>query len=157
MIFITVGSTMPFDELLTEVDRLAGAGVLDENVLCQGGQSSYRLTHGEQFVGRPSIDDLIAASSFVISHGGAATVLQLLLASKPFVAFANPRGAGDHQSGFLTAVSRNCPISWSRDVADLERLFRERRAEGPVHFQSDYPRAGTLVRQALHMEDRVTC
>ncbi len=151
MIFVTVGSTMPFDELLAEVDRLAGAGVFGEDVLCQGGQSAYRLTHGEQFMGRPSIEDLIAEASFVISHGGAATVLQLLLAGKPFVAFANPRGADDHQGGFLTAVARNCPISWGRDVGDLERLFRERRVKGPVHFQSDYPRASGLVRQALRM------
>ena len=83
---------MPFDELLEEVDLLARNGVLGEDIICQGGQSRYRLSLGEQFIGRPSIDDLIAKSSMVITHGGA-TVLQLLLAQKPFIAFAkSPRG-----------------------------------------------------------------
>jgi UDP-N-acetylglucosamine transferase subunit ALG13 len=97
VIFVTVGTTMPFDELLEEVDRLVAEEAFGERVMCQGGQSRYRMAHGEQFVARPSIADLIAESSMVITHGGA-TVVQLLIAHKPFIAFPNPRGAGDHQT-----------------------------------------------------------
>ena len=65
---------MPFDELLEEVDKLSAAGEFGENIVCQGGQSSYRLKHGEQFMARPSIEDLIAESSLVITHGGATVI-----------------------------------------------------------------------------------
>ena len=148
LIFVTVGTTMPFDELLKEVDLLASEGVLGEDVICQGGQSSYRMSHGEQFMGRPSIDDLIERSSTVITHGGS-TVIQLLIAGKPFVAFPNPRGAGDHQTSFLEAIARASDISWSRNIKDLHRLLNERRTLGSAIFPADFPRAGNVIRETL--------
>lgn len=148
MILVTVGTTMPFDELLAEVDRLAGEGRLGEAVLCQSGHSSYRMRHAEQFVGRPTLRDLIAQSSLVITHGGS-TVIELLLAAKPFVAFPNPRGAGDHQTGFLETLSRCSDVSWSRDVGDLERLIGERRAQGPARVGAAIPRVADAIRRAF--------
>lgn len=139
---------MPFDELLEEVDRLAGRDALGEPVICQGGQSRYRIVHGEQFIGRESIADLIEESSIVVTHGGS-TVVQLLLAAKPFVAFPNPRGAGDHQTSFLGSIAALCDISWSSNVGDLERLLRERRAQGPCVVPAGIPRAAGLIRDVL--------
>lgn len=149
MIFVTVGTTGPFDELLEEVDRLADAGALDEPVTCQGGVSKYQMRHAKQFVGCPSIAGFIAESSLVISHGGL-TVLELLRARKPFVAFSNPRLADDHQATFLQQIAALADISWSRNVADLERLLRERRARGPATLQFDLPHAGDIVRRLWH-------
>lgn len=148
MILVTVGTTMPFDELLAEVDRLAAAGAFPEPVLCQYGQSSYRMSHCEQFLARPGLEDLIERSSLVITHGGA-TVIQLLLARKPFVAFPNPRGAGDHQGGFLERLSSVADVSWSRDVRDLERLVAERRRLGPTDVRSSMPRAIDYIGAVL--------
>lgn len=148
MIFVTVGTTMPFDELLAEMDRCVAAGVFGDDVVCQFGQSAYRMAHGEQFMARPSIDDLISRSSMVITHGGA-TVIQLLIARKPFVAFPNPRGAGDHQSSFLEQVAAVADISWSRNVADLAQLFRRRRSLGAATLRTGFPRAGDIIRNAL--------
>lgn len=149
MILVTVGTTMPFDELLAEVDRLAADGFFDEEVTTQFGQSSYRMAGGMQFMARPSIDDLIEESSIVITHGGA-TVLQLLLLRKPFVAFPNPRGAGDHQTKFLGQVAEVLDISWSKDVRDLARLFAERRESGPVQLGgSSLPQASAVIRELL--------
>jgi UDP-N-acetylglucosamine transferase subunit ALG13 len=139
---------MPFDELLEEVDLLAREGVFCETVICQAGQSRYRLTHGQQFIGRPSIDDLIAESSITITHGGA-TVLQLLMAQKPFVAFPNPRGAGHHQNSFLAKVAEMARISWSANVKDLRELFHQRRILGPATIRTDIPRAGVIIRDAF--------
>lgn len=53
MIFVTAGTAGPFDELLQEVDRLDIVGLLAEEIICQRGQSKYRMQHGKQFVGRP--------------------------------------------------------------------------------------------------------
>lgn len=146
MIFVTVGTTMPFDELLREIDQLAGQGKLGEPLICQTGQSKYQLANGEQFIGRPSIADLIDQATLVVSHGGA-TVIQLLIARKPFVAFPNPRGAGDHQTSFLREVARVSDISWSSNVADLAQLIGERRKKGPATIRADFPRAGNIIRQ----------
>jgi UDP-N-acetylglucosamine transferase subunit ALG13 len=149
VILLTVGTTMPFDELLAEADRLAGDGRFgDEALVCQSGHSSYRVRNGRQFVGLPSLRDLIEESSLVITHGGS-TVIQLLLARKPFVAFPNPRGAGDHQTSMLRELANACDISWSPDVADLERLIAERRGKGPAEFSVTVARAADEIREIL--------
>lgn len=145
MIFVTVGTTMPFDELLAEVDRLAARAFFGENVICQGGQSAYRLSHGEQFVGKQNIIDLINECSLVITHGGL-TVIECLIARKPFVAFANPRAAGNHQAGFLQGVSSICDISWSSDVGQLADLFAQRRLKGPTEMRPNFVRAADVIR-----------
>lgn len=148
MILVTTGTTMPFDELLIEIDRLAGTGLLGETVLCQSGQSRYRMQHAEQFMSTPTLADLIDQASLVVTHGGA-TVIQLLIARKPFVAIPNPRGAGDHQTGFLREIATTADISWSSDVADLERLIAERRTKGPTTIRSGIPRAGDVIRGVI--------
>ncbi|HEY2050811.1 MAG TPA: glycosyltransferase [Caulobacteraceae bacterium] len=149
MILLTVGTTMPFDELLAEADRLAGEGRFgDEALVCQSGHSNYQVRNGRQFVGLPSLRDLIDESSLVITHGGS-TVIQLLLARKPFVAFPNPRGAADHQTSFLREMANSCDISWSPYVADLERLIVERRGKGPAELSTAIPRAADEIRAML--------
>jgi UDP-N-acetylglucosamine transferase subunit ALG13 len=97
---------------------------------------------------RPSIEDLIASASLVITHGGA-TVIQLLLAGKNFVAFPNPRGAGDHQTVFLRELAEVTDISWSKDVTDLARLIEERQRSGAPSLRADIPRAADLIRDLL--------
>ncbi len=138
---------MPFDELLEQVDTLAAQGLFGDEVLeIQSGQSAYTVRHGNQFRARPSLAQTIADASLVITHGGA-TVIQLLLARKPFVAFPNPRGAGDHQRGFLSGLAEVADISWSTDVAELGRLFLKRRALGAALVRADWPRAAEIIRQ----------
>ena len=150
MILVTVGTTMPFDELLQEVDRLAGDGFFaGEEVLCQTGQSAYHMRHAAQFKARPTLQPLIEAASAVITHGGA-TVLQLLLARKRFVAFANPRGAGDHQGFFLAELARHADISWSRNVNDLAPMFAAR--QNPPTVATTFPRAADVIRAAAAQE-----
>lgn len=123
MIFVTVGTTMPFDELIQAVDELAGQGIIREPVVCQIGTSAYQPRHCEFFRFEPSIDDWIAKASLVIGHGGTGTVLSLLVARKPFIAVANPRGAEDHQAQFLERLSRTIAILWTRDVSALGELI----------------------------------
>lgn len=149
LIFITVGTTLPFDELLAEADRLAASGVITEPLVCQGGTSLYRMLHGEQFVGAPSLDGYYEQASLVVCHGGGGTVLELLISGKPFVAFPNTRGAGDHQSSFLRQVSKIADISWSSAVSDLQRLIEERRARGPSRIEVSIPKAAGLIEDFL--------
>jgi UDP-N-acetylglucosamine transferase subunit ALG13 len=142
---------MPFDELLEEVDRLAESGVLAQPLVTQYGQSSYRMRHGEQFAGRPGLQDLIDKSSLVITHGGS-TVIQLLLSNKPFVAFPNPRGAGDHQTAFLRQVSSVVNVSWSQSVCDLEGLYKNRLRMGASLVDNNIPKASVLIDEFVRMK-----
>jgi len=149
MIFATAGTTMPFDELFAELDRLAGAGAFGmEKLVCQTGQSTYRVQHGESFRARDTLADLIGSATLVVTHGGA-TVIQCLLAQRPFVAVPNPRGAGDHQTHFLRQIATVCEISWTSDLSALGALITDRLARGPAAAATGIPRAAELIRAAL--------
>lgn len=148
VILVTVGTGAPFESLLREVDRLASEGFFQEPIVCQGGRSMYKMQNAEQFVARPSIQDLIDQSSMVFTHGGA-TVVQLLVGKKNFVAFPNPSVADDHQTSFLRQIEKIASISWSSDVKELATLYRTRQKLGPPQLHSGIPRAADIVAKLL--------
>ena len=127
MIFVTVGTTLPFDELIAEIDRLVRDGDVKESVICQIGTGVYEPTDCQWFRFRSSVGDLITEADIVIGHGGTGTTLELLNSGKHFVLFANPRAADSHQAEFLAAMQRETGILWSEDVSDLGRLLSEVR------------------------------
>lgn len=127
MIFVTVGTTMPFDELIQAVDELSGSGALSEPVVCQIGTSGYEPKNCEYFRFKPGIEDWVEKASLVIGHGGTGTVLSLLAARKKFIAVTNPRGAEDHQAQFLSRLSKSVSILWTRDVTQLGELIERAR------------------------------
>lgn len=148
MILVTVGTGAPFDSLLREVDRLASEGLFQEPIICQGGRSMYKMQNADQFVAKPSIQDLIDQSNMVFTHGGA-TVVQLLVAKKNFIAFPNPSVADDHQTSFLRQIEKIASISWSSDVKNLADLYKKRKKLGPPQLRSGIPRAADIVTKFL--------
>lgn len=135
MIFVTIGTTMPFDELFEELDRLVSEGLIDEEVICQTGQSTYEPRHCKHFKFEKGLDKYFESADLSIVHGGTGSVLQCLLQGKPFVAMVNPRSDGDHQGEFLTQLSRQVNVIWSRNVGDLADLIRAAREAEPYVFQ----------------------
>lgn len=124
MIFVTVGTTLPFDELVEFVDGMAARGAFDEPVVCQIGPGTYEPRHCEFFRFKPSLDFEIEQASLVIGHGGTGTVTGLLGSGKRFIIVTNPIGANDHQAEFLARISREYPILWTSKVEDLPALMR---------------------------------
>ena len=122
MIFVTVGTTLPFDALIETVDKMAGNGDFSESVVCQIGHGRYEPKHCEYFRFSPEIDDWIQRATLVIGHGGTGTVSSLLAEAKPFVAVANPAGADDHQGAFLARLSQTVSFLWTKDLSELQRL-----------------------------------
>lgn len=123
MIFATVGTTR-FDGLIEAVDKAKAAGLLEGEVICQIGNGEYLPQYCSYFRFKPSIDELLAQASLVITHGGT-TALSLLTARRPFVAVANTVLSGDHQTHFLRAVAGIADIPWSRDPAELPQLLEQ--------------------------------
>lgn len=132
MIFVTVGTTMPFDKLIREVDRLVETGAITEPVLCQTGRGTYEPTHCQHFKFRPSLDDLFAGADLVITHGGA-TVTGLLMMRKRFIAVPNDIAADQHQLHFLQRLSKQTPIYWTADLSELRSLLETAKSK-PLDF-----------------------
>ncbi|MBW2663131.1 MAG: glycosyl transferase family 28 [Deltaproteobacteria bacterium] len=142
MIFVTVGTTIWFDDLIETIDQLVASEQIHEPVVCQIGNGRYIPKNCEYFRFQKSIDEWIQRSSVVISHGGTGTVLSLLVMQKPFVAVANPMGADDHQSQFLERLERTGCVLWCRNLEDLPHFIHKAdafksRLLGTEHLADD--------------------
>lgn len=148
MIFVTVGTTMPFPSLLQEVDRLAAAGLFgDQKLICQIGQSEVDLRHCEVFRFRPVLDDLMQEADLVITHAGS-TVFSLINYRQKFIAFPNPIGADSHQLTLLKRLDKLIPLFWSADVSDLAKLYEKAKENNSYEIE--------LPRLADHLSTYIT-
>jgi UDP-N-acetylglucosamine transferase subunit ALG13 len=123
VILVTVGSSLPFDDLVEAVDRYVAQGVIRDSVTCQIGHGRYVPRHCEHFRFVPNLDEWIQRAAVVIGHGGTGTVAGMLAQGKPFVAVPNPHVQDDHQAVFLERLSRAVALLWTRDLAELPRLI----------------------------------
>ncbi len=121
MIFVTVGTTLTFDDLIKHIDLLKEQGKIKESVICQIGNGDYQPKHCEYFRFKPSVDEYLEQASLVICHGGTGSTLGVLSKGKKFVAVANPKGIDDHQALFLERISNVIPVIWTKDVESIEQ------------------------------------
>ncbi|MHB8754114.1 MAG: glycosyltransferase [Candidatus Acidiferrales bacterium] len=102
MIFVTVGTSLPFDRLVGAVDEWAGAHSRTD-VFAQIGRSEYRPKHIEavRFLDPPEFRRRIQLAAVVVAHAGMGAIITALEIGKPIVVM--PRRAhlretrSDHQ------------------------------------------------------------
>jgi UDP-N-acetylglucosamine transferase subunit ALG13 len=138
MIFVTTGTTLPFDELIEAMDDLVAKGVISEPVVCQIGNSKYIPRNCEYFRFKPSIDHWIKGASLVICHGGTGTVFSIMDVKKHFIAVANPRGVDDHQSQFLSQLGKMGCILWTNNINELTVLIQKVADFKPRPFSAEH-------------------
>ena len=145
MIFVTVGTTQPFAELIEEIDNLAGKGLFgDEKVICQTGQAKVSPKHVTHYHAKPSIEDDLKNCDFLFTHGGA-TVIEAIRLGKKFVAVANPRATEDHQGLFLEQMATVVPIFWTRDWTEIDKLYEAAMKAPPPQMSVNIPAAHDLI------------
>ena len=107
MIFLTVGSSLPFDRLVEMVDLAAGEGLVDEDIVAQIGSGRYRPQHLKfvDFLSRTEYEARFREATAIISHAGIGTISAALKERKPIIVMPRKKEYGelvdDHQA--LTA------------------------------------------------------
>ena len=107
MIFLTVGSALPFDRLVQLVDEAVSGGLIKETVVAQIGAGAYLPSNFEytRFLERHEFGDVFSRASTIISHAGIGTISAALKAKKPILVMPRLKTHGelvdDHQ--LLTA------------------------------------------------------
>jgi len=120
MIFLSVGSQLPFDRLVCSVDEALGRGVIDEAVFGQIGDSDYKPVNFEYVssLDRSVFEEKSRQCSCMISHAGMGVILLALNLGKPLLVMSRLSRRGeavnDHQvelarrferDGYLLAAS----------------------------------------------------
>jgi UDP-N-acetylglucosamine transferase subunit ALG13 len=107
VIFVTVGTQLPFDRLVGAVDAWAGAASRMP-VFAQIGPSRLRPRHIEyaQFVSPVECARRMKEASAVVAHAGMGTILTALELGKPLLVLPRRAALGEHRNEHQLATAQ---------------------------------------------------
>jgi len=123
-IFVTVG-TGRFDKLVKAVDELTSP----YKIVMQIGDGRYVPRRTPFFRYASSLVAHIDQADLIITHGGAATLLELLKKNKKVIAAANFNRTDKHQEEILKELEAQGTLIWLRDLRFLEKAIVKARSK----------------------------
>lgn len=152
MIFVMLGSQdKSFKRLLNKIDDLMEKGIINEEVVVQAGNTSYK-SHRMQILKFLSQDELIGyieSASYIISHGGVGSIIDSLKKNKKVIAV--PRLAkfkehvNDHQIQIIDEFSKNKNIIGCQGIEDLENAISKISEFKPHKYTSNNMSFNNLI------------
>jgi UDP-N-acetylglucosamine transferase subunit ALG13 len=132
-IFVTVGTQLPFDRLISAVDRWAACHPSD--VFAQTGTSLLRPKHivCKDFIGVGEANERIKTADLVVAHAGMGTILTRLETGMPMIVLPRRASLGEHRNDHQLATARrlsHLPGLWAVD--DEEELHERMRSFEPI-------------------------
>lgn len=133
MIFVTVGTQLPFDRLLAAVDAFALRHP-DVAVLAQVGETRQPPRHVDwvPFLSAAACEQAVREAELVVAHAGMGSVLAALAARKPLVVMPRRADLGEHRNEHQAATAKwlagraGVRVAW--DASEVSGWL-ERRAE----------------------------
>lgn len=138
MIFVTIGTQVPFDRFIKAVDELAPL-LQGKEVIAQAFGLKYQAKNIKtlDYIPPGEFKDYINAAELVISHAGTGTILSVSQMEKPLIVF--PRSGklketrNDHQFQTCRMFEKTCGLQVAYDEQQLkEKLLQYLRGELPV-------------------------
>jgi UDP-N-acetylglucosamine transferase subunit ALG13 len=125
-IFLTVGKHyMPFNRLLSTIDRAIDTGIISHKIIAQIGNSTYKPRNFESFSfsERERYEYLMQNCRCMISHAGAGVILEGLQLSKPILLVPRLTKYGehtnDHQLELCHFLEKNVNVEVAYDSDDI--------------------------------------
>lgn len=133
MIFVTVGTQLPFDRLLAAVDRWAGFHP-EQTVVAQTGASSLALRNmvARAWMSSAEFEESIRGAELVVAHAGMGTILTARRFEVPLLVMPRLAKLSEIRTDHQQATARRleelslASVAWSEDeVPDhIEKLLR---------------------------------
>lgn len=107
MIFVTVGTDMPFDRMIKVIDRWAAETACSE-VFAQIGRGGWQPHHIRfaEFLQPPQFVQAFTAARVILSHAGMGTILSALYYGKPILVMPKRACLGEHRSEHQLATAK---------------------------------------------------
>lgn len=127
MIFVTVGTELPFDRLVRAVDDWAAESGAAE-VFAQIGEGAWEpLNIGfSHFLEPPEFDRRFLAADLIVAHAGMGTILSALRYGKPLLVMPRRANFGEQRNDHQLATARRLSEMGKLDVAMDETELRSR-------------------------------
>lgn len=138
MIFVTVGTQLPFDRLVLAVDRWAGAHPELEFFaqVCEGATPPQHMQH-KPFLGADEVDQLVRKAELIVSHAGMGSVLTALQFEKPILILPRKSDLGEHRSDHQVSTAKwlatrpGVKVAWHEDEVGTLLEARQQLTAGP--------------------------
>ena len=125
MIFVTIGTQIPFDRLIEMLDRIAPE--LHEDIYAQILKGKYKPKHIKtlDFIEPDEFEEVFVQARLVVAHAGMGTILSSLRRSKPLIIFPRIAALGEHRNEHQTATALMIKENNYAYVATDEKELRE--------------------------------
>src|SRR5687768_7811288 len=130
MIFVTVGTDMPFDRMVRVVDEWAQANQRTD-VFAQIGETEWKPGYiaYSKFLQPPEFTKRFSSATTIVSHAGMGTILSALQWEKPILVMPRRATLGEQRNEHQLATARRLSelgkVTVAMDEADLRaRLDR---------------------------------
>ncbi|RYD19253.1 MAG: glucuronosyltransferase [Verrucomicrobiaceae bacterium] len=127
MIFVTVGTDLPFDRMVRVIDKWARDNGR-KDVFAQIGEGAWEPEYigFSHFLQPPDFTEKFKAASIIISHAGMGTILSALHHGKPILVVPKRASLGEHRNEHQTATAKHMKELGNVNVAFDEHELRDR-------------------------------
>lgn len=127
MIFVTVGTDLPFDRMVKVIDDWARRNNR-RDVFAQIGEGGWEpeFISFSNFLQPPEFVERFKSASVIISHAGMGTILSALHYGKPILVMPKKASLGEHRNEHQTATAKRMLEMGNLNVAFDEDELRER-------------------------------
>ena len=135
MIFVTVGTVLPFDRMIADMDNWASTHP-SEDVIAQIGDTAYIPKHMQYFraKGGPEYLALLQSAELIVAHAGMGSVISALENGVPIVLLPRLQSRREHTTDHQmhsAAWLKNKPGVFVADTdAELPERIEQARAFG---------------------------
>jgi exopolysaccharide biosynthesis glucuronosyltransferase PssE len=130
VIFVTVGTQLPFDRMVAAVDAWAGLDPA-RRVFAQIGPSDLRPRHIDYkaFVSPAECQEMMLRADAIVAHAGMGTILRALELGKPLLVVPRRAALGEQRNDHQLATARRFAelgrVAVAFDESDLPRKLDE--------------------------------
>ena len=155
LVFLTVGTVMPFDRLVKAVEELKKQGLLPERIIAQVGDGGYRPEGWEVHERLPFNDmqAILEKADIVFCHGGTGSLVTGARAGCRVIAMPRSAAKGehydDHQEEIVTAFADRGLIQVARETDELQQALATARATDPIRATTEPELLITRLRQLM--------
>jgi beta-1,4-N-acetylglucosaminyltransferase len=144
--FVSLLRTKGFSRLVIQI----GHGAHEPHQLCERWNLETRVVGSASFIRfTPSLQALIDASSLVISHAGAGSILESLRAAKPVFVVVNETLMDNHQVELASALANQGVLMWTTVAKMLDDFEAANLADLKPFPQPDYDVFPSILDQEM--------
>ncbi len=125
MIFLTVGTQLPFDRMVKVVDEFAKNSDLE--FMAQVGKNEYQCQNmkAQDFYPPDELNQIFHDADVIVSHAGMGSIINALKLKKPIVIFPRLSKFGEHRNDHQVDTLESFSKIQGVHVASTEEELRE--------------------------------